>query len=593
MARHVETDRKSGILSYRRVYPAPLRPFLPKHAVELKRSLRSRSLSDPEAARRYAGFQAEYERNVAMARKAAAGIFDALDCALIDFLAEAFTAEALETDDSARWDTSERELYTSLAGQSGVQGNFAGDERTRWAEKRRETLEASVAHSRSLLGAGDLVGIRELWAWEAEQFCLSRDLRVNIGSPEFSTLCRRLCEASLQAAEAALDRLRGETVPTPAEPNRPLSQGESSATAKQSYSETLNGIAERVMSSPLAPVSRNTRESWGTSLRLWKDVHGDLGWQAITRAHVSEWLDLVSRRPSRVNKRDDDLPLRELLALYADKKGVKLLAGRTIHKHAANLSAIWNKAIGRGWIVDKESPFKRHEIRQTNRTGGNPLTASELAALFKLPIFTEGERPIRGRGEAAFWIPLFALCTGARPAEIAQLLVSDFCETGGRWIMRYTDEGEHPASGPRRLKTSEHGTGRRTFPVPQPLIDLGLPRYLKWLTDSGEAALFPKLTASSKGLYRVWGDWWSKYVREHGVIGEGKRPLREFRHLFPTQARLHRVPEHAVGYILGHSDRTMTSRYGQSEAHGLEILRITNFGTPLDHIPAWEPPETT
>jgi len=305
--------------------------------------------------------------------------------------------------------------------------------------------------------------------------------------------------------------------------------------------------------------------------------------------HVTEWLELVAQRPSRVSKREDTLPLRKLVSLHADKNDVKRLAGRTVHKHAANLAAIWNKADKRGWIADKKNPFNKPDIRTDSRAGGNPLTPQELAALFRLPVFTERERPKRGRGEAAFWLPLIALCTGARPGEIAQLLVSDFWEADGRWKMQYTDEGEHPAIGPRRLKTSEHDTGRRKFPVPQPLLDLGLANYLKWLKDRGETALFPKLTKSTKGLYRVWGDWWSKYVRGHGVIASGKRPLREMRHLFPTQARLHGVPEYALAYILGHSDRTMTSRYGHSEAHGLEILKIKDFGTSLKHIPAWKP----
>ena len=34
--------------------------------------------------------------------------------------------------------------------------------------------------------------------------------------------------------------------------------------------------------------------------------------------------------------------------------------------------------------------------------------------IFNTPVFTKGERPEGGQGNAAFWLPLLALFTGAR-----------------------------------------------------------------------------------------------------------------------------------------------------------------------------------
>jgi hypothetical protein len=45
-----------------------------------------------------------------------------------------------------------------------------------------------------------------------------------------------------------------------------------------------------------------------------------------------------------------------------------------------------------------------------------PFTTSELQTLFGSSVFTEGTRPTGGKGEAAFWLPLLGLFTGARRA---------------------------------------------------------------------------------------------------------------------------------------------------------------------------------
>lgn len=46
---YLQEDRKTGRLSYRRVYPANLRPFIPHNPVELKRSLRVATIKDPNS----------------------------------------------------------------------------------------------------------------------------------------------------------------------------------------------------------------------------------------------------------------------------------------------------------------------------------------------------------------------------------------------------------------------------------------------------------------------------------------------------------------------------------------------------------------
>ena len=79
-----------------------------------------------------------------------------------------------------------------------------------------------------------------------------------------------------------------------------------------------------------------------------------------------------------------------------------------------------------------------------------PWQLDELKAFFSSPVFTEGLRPTAGRGEAAYWLPLLALFTGARLGELAPLTVADITtdKPAGISTIRVTEDLEQG----RRLK---------------------------------------------------------------------------------------------------------------------------------------------
>jgi hypothetical protein len=60
------------------------------------------------------------------------------------------------------------------------------------------------------------------------------------------------------------------------------------------------------------------------------------------------------------------------------------------------------------------------------RSNRQPWEPEELKALFGSPIYLEeGARPVGGKGEAAYWLPLLALFSGARLNELAPLCADD------------------------------------------------------------------------------------------------------------------------------------------------------------------------
>src|SRR5207237_1081903 len=99
-----------------------------------------------------------------------------------------------------------------------------------------------------------------------------------------------------------------------------------------------------------------------------------------------------------------------------------------------------------------------------------PFAPSDLAAIFTAGVFTRGERPLAGGGEAAFWFPLIALLSGMRLEEIAGLRLRDLAqdEETGRWFFDVKPNGE------RSVKTA---SSIRKVPVHPELVRIGLLRY--------------------------------------------------------------------------------------------------------------------
>jgi integrase len=280
---------------------------------------------------------------------------------------------------------------------------------------------------------------------------------------------------------------------------------------------------------------------------------------------------------------------------YRNDSAQQRLSGKTVGQHIRSLSALWNKARADGLISDRlPNPFSGHKVHHDPRPRvPQELSLEELHAIFALPVFTEGERPPRLKGEAAYWVPLLLLFTGARPGEIAQLLVSDVVSEGNHWFIDITTEGEaHPEKGPKTLKT-KRGGARRVAVHPE-LMRLGFIKYVQHLQASGERALFPGLKQKGKkDLIAGFSEGWSKYLKDQGAFpkGDGRRGLREFRQNWATAAIKSGLHREVREYLMGHSPsgKTAHDQYGDRTSWGLQMLEVRYDGLELSSVKPWEP----
>jgi integrase len=193
--------------------------------------------------------------------------------------------------------------------------------------------------------------------------------------------------------------------------------------------------------------------------------------------------------------------------------------------------------------------------------------------LFSSPVFVAGARPKGGRGEAAFWLPLLALYTGARLSELAALTAGDVVieRPSGIAILAITEDLDQG----RTLKTL---ASRRVVPIHPELIRLSFLSFVEDICrDHGRPTrLFPLLTPGSRGgLGEGWSKWFGRYIRSIGITNTAS-VFHSFRHGFKDALRTAGVDEDVNDALTGHvGPGTVARKYGAKEMvrrFGLERL---------------------
>lgn len=225
-----------------------------------------------------------------------------------------------------------------------------------------------------------------------------------------------------------------------------------------------------------------------------------------------------------------------------------------------------------GWATENGhldvNPAKGITIKVSKKSKDKrqPFNADDLNAIFAGPVHSDGERPTSGRGEAAYWLPLLALFTGARLEEMAQLRPHDVVQetyadgdgqTRRSWFIKIVEvDGEHGTT----VKTAG---SERMVPVHPMLEELGFTAFVRAQQHAKHARLFNLLKPGGYGrLGNKWGEWWSSYMRGTIGITDKRKVFHSFRHTFKDMARHCGVTEGVARQIMGHSGEDVADDYG-------------------------------
>jgi integrase len=301
---------------------------------------------------------------------------------------------------------------------------------------------------------------------------------------------------------------------------------------------------------------------------------------------LPQWIASKARKPATVKSAERALALYEEatgnppIGSLTRAQGVDmrafLLAGGVTAKTARDrfdaIKSFLNFAALELELIPK-NPWTGLTIEYTTEKPRRPWTAENLGVLFSRPLFTAYAVPSAwdAGADAAYWMPLLAIYTGARVSELAQLRTMDVETVDGVPMLRITNE-EAPGNS---LKTD---ASRRATPLHSELIRLGFLEYVDALRRAGATRLWPALPLLKGKPGNYFSNWFNTTQRE-APRGQLKLPdFHSFRHTARSKLASAKVSEPMMNVLIGHEiggsegARTYTHRTADDLREAIESL---------------------
>ncbi|MCG9025697.1 tyrosine-type recombinase/integrase [Laribacter hongkongensis] len=502
MARIAHTYKHpNGVYYFNLKTPKALSGHFPTQLIRFSLNTKDPRKAAVLAAQHFLRYQAEFDSiRASLAKKT----LDVLSDDDLSRIPQGFASHLLEQDEKLRVD---------------VLGQLEGEATDVAFETWGMAIEVFARRYRQGLAKGRVDVIEP----DLTHYLASNGIAVSKDAPEYRKLLLAALKAAIRAFDEKARRHQGEVVETPAMPSLQPVKANTGKASGDGLMELLDKYqAERKL--PL-----KTFEDYQHKLRTFIEVNGDLPVRAIEKKHGIAFKDALV---------------------------TKGLSAKTINeKYLAMVKAVLNWASTNDYVeLNLLTPVRVSEgkVKEEKR---KPYSLKALQTIFSSPIYTRGERPEDpdSGGEAAFWLPLLALYTGARLGELAQLMVKDIQHAGGRYFLSITDEGED-----RSIKTNE---SRRRVPVHADLIRMGLIEYVASLNPNGY--LFPLLKTDKYGKRSSeWSKWWGEWCRGTLRITDKRMVFHSFRHGFKDICRACSIEEAVHDALTGHSNGSVGRSYG-------------------------------
>lgn len=406
----------------------------------------------------------------------------------------------------------------------------------------------------------------------AESVTRTWGLSADWTSPEGRQGLREVLKVYRQATEEATRKDAGEVVDTPP-PALPPAQ------AQECPQEAAG-----------APQAAQHGHTPMDAFDAWAEMPGKTGQPRPRKtiepykAAAKKLAEHLGGKPLESMTRKDGRDFQALLLQEAQARG----GGVSVNTAGTILSrcrTLLNVAIDLEWL-DK-NPLDGRSINRV-KSDRQPWKPAELVKLFDDPVFTAYAVPrasMAGK-DAAYWLPLLGLYTGARITELAQLGIDDLHQTEeAGWVLSIHEEGEDQSV------KNQHSV--RKVPVHPELVRLGLIDYRQAVKDAGAVKLWPGLVFSElNGAGGEFSKWFGKYK-----AGKGFGPelvFHSFRHTLETELRALSVPKYHIAALAGHAGEDVSDDYAHPTPAVLRpvLERLTFPGLSLPRVftaPVWKP----
>ncbi len=328
-------------------------------------------------------------------------------------------------------------------------------------------------------------------------------------------------------------------------------------------------------------VAPKTAVDFKTQIKRFCDLVGDLPVDEITDKKIKCFRDEVEKLPVRMTHKQRKMGTKELIASLEGKNDIPRLRPHTVkNKSLAAISAVLGFAV-KERILD-ENVAQRIGVRKPKEhekpVTGLFFSSDRLQMVLSSPVFSDGFRPLGGAGEAAFWVPMLCMFTGARLTEICGLEIADI---GREMEVDYIFIRHNKT---RRLKRD---TSIRKVPIHSKLLEFGFMDYLEAQRRTGQDRVFEKINAAGTSISSAWSAWWSRYLRKKIGILDPRVNFHSFRHTVKRELLDKEVRESMVDAILGHSNGNVSERYGRDEdglSYSMQRLKPAVEALTYEHV---------
>jgi integrase len=269
-------------------------------------------------------------------------------------------------------------------------------------------------------------------------------------------------------------------------------------------------------------------------------------WKAA-KARTDDSVASMERALLLYETHTENPPLGQLRRADGDAFRAKLLtlgaASKTSRDRLNYVKTLLNYA-ARDLELIPRNPWEGLDIEFKTAKKRKPWTDAQVAALLAQPLYTLHVLPTQWNAgkEAAYWLPLLGLYTGARIGELVQLRPGDVDPQHALPMLTITDEDD------KRVKTA---AAVRRIPLHSELVRLGFLQYAQRMKQ--RSTLWPDLRLSPKKPAAYFSNWFGDYRK-----GLGFPDLHSMRHTVRSRLANAGIQAELIDALIGHSAKGST-----------------------------------
>ncbi|KAB7739539.1 tyrosine-type recombinase/integrase [Parvibaculum sedimenti] len=443
-------------------------------------------------------------------------------------------------------------------------------------------------------------------------------------SAYYGELCQSVLRSSLEVIRRLKEREEGNWGGIPSDPLL-LAMTLAPTAVYAMATSTMPISAPATIGTPVPPATTNVPtmeeliEAFFREKRKASGSSGDAGFGKYEREFRASlewfrqyfdgyWAPGAYQRHDLVKYKDALLDVPKNFQKFFPGRTIKeaIIGNRVAHRPTLNTNTINNKRLGDlktffRWLhsnayittnpidgVSATPPSKNASTRQKRY----PFSIGDLKKIFQSQAFLDlsAHRGLRTDDDLSeahkYWLPLLALFTGCRMAELAQLQCADLVTLEGSLFLRITEEVKAETKDRSLRKSVKNAGSDRLMPVHPELIKLGFDKFVAAAKASTNDRLFPGCERSkADGSFTPYSKFFARFLKRIGVKKDQMLAFHSFRHNFEDAMREAGLDQHIRYRLAGRADNHSSAGYGNGHRPARLLEEISKIQYPsLDLI---------